>query len=751
MDNKTKKSNFRADTVISNLTSTAILGILNTSIVVSFATLIFAGPCPEYFASGVAFFLLAGCIGSILIALFSSYEGTIGCIQDVPSAISGLMAVSLAGMLAGSSQGAIFANIFAVIFISTLLTGIAFVLLGYFKLGNLVRFIPYPVMGGFLAGTGWILFKAGLEVATGVAFHLPQVLTFFSQTNVLQLVCGVVFAVWFLILSRYFSSNMLMAASVLISILIFFIITGLLNISNAQLEQQGWLLGPLPKGALWRSLTVPDLKAIEWTVLSTQFGSILTIVLLSAISFLLGASALELVANRDLDMNKDLQKTGITNLIVSALGAPASYLIISDTALATQMGARSRSAGIFMGLFIAVIFFLGGQILSYVPKFVAGGMILFIGLSLLVEWLIDARKSFPLIDYLIVISILLIIEFFGFLEGVGAGIFASVIIFVIRYSSINLVKNAGDGNRFRSSKDRPIPDQRLLDHYAHQSLILQLQGFIFFGTANSLYETIRNFVDSSETPLRFVMLDLNLVRGIDSSAIKSFEKIIQLLNKNDIHLFLANLADRTKSQFQAGGFSSDAHERLYFFSDLDKCLEHSEDKIVETEMGADQTELQNVKQVKNDLMQAVYNDVMAALEHQIKFEELVDRMKPYLEELKVSEGEHLFKQRDTGRDLFFIMRGTINLIGESRQGIATRIRTLGPWTITGEVGAFSGYHAPYSAIAEKEGLVSRLSEENREQMESENPELAAEFHRLIIIIISNQLTKTSLAMVDSIN
>ncbi len=542
-----------------------------------------------------------------------------------------------------------------------------------------------------------------------------------------------------------------MAASVLISILIFFIISGLLNISTAQLEQQGWLLGPLPKGALWRALTVPDLKAIDWTLLGTQFSSILTIVLLSAISFLLGASALELVANRDLDMNKDLQKTGITNLIVCVFGAPASYLIFSDTALATQMGARSRFAGIFMGLFIAVIFFLGGQILSYVPKFVAGGMILFIGLSLLAEWLIDARKSIPFIDYLIVISILLIIEFLGFLEGVGAGIFVSVIIFVIRYSSINLVKNAGDGNRFRSSKDRPIPDQRLLDHYAHQSLILQLQGFIFFGTANSLYETIRNYVDSVETPLRFVMLDLGLIRGIDSSAVKSFEKIIQLLNKNDIHLFLANLADGTKDQLHAGGFSSDAHERLYFFSDLDKCMEYCEDKIVETEMGTDQAELQNVKKVKNDLMQAVYNDVMAALEHQIKFEELVDKMKPYLEELKVIEGEHLFKQRDTCRDLFFVMRGTVNLIGKSRQGITTRIRTLGPWTVTGEIGAFSGYHAPYSAIAEKEGLVYKLSEENRKQMESENPELSTEFQRLIIIMLGNQLMKTSRAMINTLN
>jgi SulP family sulfate permease len=246
------------------------------------------------------------------------------------------------------------------------------------------------------------------------------------------------------------------------------------------------------------------------------------------------------------------------------------------------------------------------------------------------------------------------------------------------------------------------------------------------------------------------MLDLALVRGIDSSAVKSFEKIMQLLSKNDIHLFLANLSDRTKNQLEAGGFSSDAHERLNFFSDLDQSLEHCEDNIVEAKMGADQAELQDVRQVKDDLMEAVYNDVMAALDHQVRYEELVEKMKPYLEEMKAKDGEYLFKQRDTNRNLFFIMRGTVNLIGEGRQGTATRIRTLGPWTVTGEVGSFSGYHAPYSAIVEKEGLIYRLSEENRKQMERENQELATEFHQLIIIMIGNQLMKASRAMVDSL-
>jgi SulP family sulfate permease len=74
----------------------------------------------------------------------------------------------------------LFANIFTAIALATVLTGIAFLLLGYFKLGNLVRFIPYPVMGGFLAATGWLLFKGGLQVSTGFGFQVLQVASFFN-------------------------------------------------------------------------------------------------------------------------------------------------------------------------------------------------------------------------------------------------------------------------------------------------------------------------------------------------------------------------------------------------------------------------------------------------------------------------------------------------------------------------------------------------------------------------------------------
>ena len=141
--------------IVSDLTAASIFGILNTSFMVSYATLIFSKTCPEFFGTSVALLLLGACIVSIILALLSTYSGTIGSIQDVPAAISAIISVSLAQLLVSESPELIFANIFTTIALSTVLTGICFLLLGYFKLGNLVRFIPYPVLGGFLAATGW--------------------------------------------------------------------------------------------------------------------------------------------------------------------------------------------------------------------------------------------------------------------------------------------------------------------------------------------------------------------------------------------------------------------------------------------------------------------------------------------------------------------------------------------------------------------------------------------------------------------
>ena len=735
---------FDTQAVQAVLIATFIVGISSISSLVSYATLIFSGTCPDFLGAGVALFFLAGCMIPIIFSLFSYYPGIYGSIQSIPVAISAIMAVSLVELLPNAGQKIIFSNLFVAIALSTILTGIFFVLLGYFKLGNLVRFIPYPVMGGFLAGTGWLLLKGGLQVSTSVSFQLADVFSFLKNVNMSQLACGLIFGGGILFLKRRFpSNNFIMPVSIISSIIIFLVVAKLMGHSDDYLSKTGWLIGPLPKTALWRSIEFPDLKLIEWSLILKQIGSISSIIILSAISFLLNESGVELVAGGDFEINRDLYVTGGVNVATGILGVPSSYIYIGSTTLAAGIGARHRSMGILIGFLLLLIFFAGASFLSLFPKFVAGGLLLFLGLSLMLEWLIDARKTIPVIDFAIICCIVLIIEFVGFLEGIGIGILVSVLIFVFRYSAINVIKNMFDGSTLNSSKDRSIPDQRILGHNTERMLILQLDGFIFFGTANGLYEKVKRYASEQEKNLKFILMDMSLIRRIDSSAMKSFQKLAQFLEKADIELLIVSLAESIRKMLDSGGFTTIDYRCLKYFNDLDHAIEHCEDIIIETEKLRMREERLKEGQTDIDIIQTTYTDMMAALELQEKFEIIVSKMESYLTKVTIRTGDYLYKQKETCKDVFFIMRGQVTLSRKNRQGESTRLRTLSPWTITGELGAFLNYRAPYDAEVVKDGHVFKLGAESRNQMETHNPELSSELQRLIIIMLGNQLMKTS--------
>jgi SulP family sulfate permease len=726
------------------LISTFIVGVAAISSMVSYATLIFADTCPDFLGAGIALFFLAGCIIPIIFAMFSYYPGTYGSIQDIPVAISAVMAVSLVEMLPGAGQKIIFSNVFVAIAISTILTGICFVFLGYFRLGNLVRFIPYPVMGGFLAGTGWLLVKGGLQVSTSVSFRLADVFHFLNNVNMLQLACGLIFGGGILFLKRRFPSNkFILPASIISSFLVFTFTAKLMGYSSDNLSRGGWLVGPLPEAALWRSMEFPDLKLVEWSLIIKQIGSISSIIVLSVISFLLNESGVELVVGGDFEINRDLKVTGGANMATGFLGVPSSYIYLGSTVTASRIGGRHRSLGVLIGVLLLMVFFAGASFLSLFPKFVAGGLLLFLGLSLMSEWLIDALKTIPVIDFTIICSIVLIIEFVGFLEGIGIGILASIIIFVFRYSTINVIKNRFDGSTLNSSKDRSIPDQRILEHNAERMLILQLDGFIFFGTGNGLYESVKQNVTEPGRNLRFILMDMTLVRGIDSSAIKSFQKLAQLLVKSQIELLIVNLDDNILKILDTGGFTPNEYKCLQYFKDLDHAIEHCEDIIIESEKSRMREERLKEGQTDIDIIQSTYTDMLAALELQEIFENMISKMMPYLKRVPIKTGDHLYRQKDICKDVFFIMRGQVTLSRKNRRGESTRIRTLGPWTITGELGAFTDYRAPYDALVVKDGHAFKLDEKSKLQLETDNPELASELHKLIITMLGNQLMKTS--------
>lgn len=191
---------------------------------------------------------------------------------------------------------------------------------------------------------------------------------------------------------------------------------------------------------------------------------------------------------------------------------------------------------------------------------------------------VDAWRKLPRGDYFVVVLILIVIATVGFLESVGVGIVIAVVLFVVNYSRIDVVKHALSGASHPSNVDRPRRHRRLLRQEGDQTFILELQGFLFFGTANNLFQRVRQrAADRDLVPLRYVVLDFRLVSGLDSSAVLSFVKMKQLADAMGLTLVLAHLSPTIREQLEKGGFGEES-ERLRAFSELDRGVEWCEDR-----------------------------------------------------------------------------------------------------------------------------------------------------------------------------
>jgi len=154
--------------------------ILEIIFVLAFTALIYSGELSSQIPRAIGFILFGDAILCAVVAWLSSYPGFIAVEQDTPGAILGVLAVNVIAVLSGDTEMQ-FATVTMMVVTTTMMTGILFLALGYFKLGGLVRFLPYPVMGGFLAGTGWLLIQGGI----GIMADSPSLSDWFHQRALL--------------------------------------------------------------------------------------------------------------------------------------------------------------------------------------------------------------------------------------------------------------------------------------------------------------------------------------------------------------------------------------------------------------------------------------------------------------------------------------------------------------------------------------------------------------------------------------
>jgi SulP family sulfate permease len=730
------------------VTAGLIAGTLSIVIEISLAALIFSGELAAYTGRGIGMALFGAVVTGILAALTSSFRGAVAIPQDSPAAILAVAAATIGGSAAGlgASEGD-FATVAALIILTSLVTGAVLVVMGVLRLGSFVRYMPYPVVGGFLAGTGWLLFEGGMGVMTGVPMTPAGVPLLFAPDVWPHWLPGVLFAVALLLILRRYSHFLIIPSMLAGAIGLFYLALAVTQTGVVEAQAGGWLLGPFPAGGLWQPLTPGDLALVDWAWVARQAGTAGTTLVISVIAVLLNASGLELTLRQDVDLNRELRSAGVANLLAGLGGGHPGYPSLSLSSLGHWLGATSRWVGVITALLCALMLALGAQVVTYFPKVVLGGLVVFLGLAFLVEWLYDAWFKLSKADYAMVVMILAVTYAFGMLAGVGVGIVLAVTLFVVQYSKVDVVKHALSGETFQSRVDRPRLDYQLLRQKGAWTTILELQGFLFFGTANGLLDRVRARIEDPARPgVRHLLLDFRQVTGLDASAALSFTRMHQVARAKEIVLVLTHLRPALS---HALGDLLDA-EGVRQFADLDHGLEWCEEQTLAVfrEVGLGRgprgatSSLAQVVAGSPDLARLrdfLYGEAAPAAPRD-EVPAMVARLAAYLERREGAPGDVLIAQGAPAPGVFFIESGGATVMLTTEEGRTQRLRRVGAGTMVGELALYTGGDAALSVVLDQPSVLTYLSRARLAAMAADDPELAAAFHEFTAQRLSERLT-----------
>jgi SulP family sulfate permease len=705
--------------LVPSLTIGVVLSFTEVIFVISLASLIFSGPLEPYLPRGIAIVLVTAIIHMLFTVLFTSSKGIIASIQDNPAVVLTVAMSSIAAVV--TTEGELIATIIALILLSTLLTGVCLVLLGTFRLGGLVRYIPYPVIGGFLAGAGWLLVQGSIGTMSNYPLTLSNLGALFDPAQMLIWLPGVVLGVVLFVASQRFNHFLLMPGILIGWLIIFFVVFAMSGLSFADAQQRGLLFRITNEQAVWQ----PPLDFVDanWGAILGQVGNIGAVILITTVDLLLNISALEIMFHRDVELNRELRTAGVANLISGVFGGMIGYHSLGLSTLNHRMGAKARTTSILIGIAYVLMLLFGTSILAYTPRALAGGLLLSVGLDFMYTWVVQGRKKLGQLDYAVVLCILLTIATLGFLMGTAVGLILMIVLFVVHYSRLNIFRSVRSGAEVTSHVQRNAYHQRALGELGTQVYVLELQGFLFFGTANLVLESVRARLEKTdEKRLSLVLLDFRHVTGLDSSAVLSFTKVYDLAKEEGFTLVLTHLTQGQREKLTRNGLI--IGESLVIFPDLDHGLEWCENTVLE-----------------RDAITKLHLPVTLTLQlADLGFKkDETERLKTYLEQMQFKPGEYLMRQGEQSHDLYFIEIGQVSIKLELETGRALRIQTLGMGTIVGEVGLYLDAQRSASVIADENTIAYRLTQQSREEMKTKDPLLMIAFNELMVRVIAERL------------
>ena len=704
--------------------ASAVLGgllvcLLSIVLMISVAGMIFSGDAlAPFLRQGIGLCLFGGVALGVAGAFGTSYRGTICHPQDVTGVILALSAAAIAARLAGGSPATLYATVAVLIALASVVTGAAFLAAGALRLGVLARFIPYPVMGGFMAAAGYLMTAGAIRMVTGRS-ALSDLARPEALWRWLPVVALGVAMIW---VARRSGRAIALPAMVALAFAGFYLWLLLSGVSLAEAGQRGLLLGPFEVDRGFLGAFRPGLLAeADYRAILPEIPALATLVGLAFVGAMLNASGIELGTGQPVDLNRDLRGVGVANLLAGLGGGVAGYHILGGTLLANRLtGASSRWIGVGVGLTSAVALVAGASVLSVLPVGVFAAVLAFLGIDLLHPWLWVERPRLALPDFLLVLAILAIAVTVGFLQAIAVGVLAASALFVFAYSRLDVIRARLTGATRLSTTERPDPAVRRLVARGGETLVIELQGYVFFGTAHALLSELTRHVAEPGATVRNAVLDFRRVEALDASAVFNLGKLEQICSQHGVRLLFAGLRPALRRQVERAGLAG----RVAIVPTLDEALAGIEEAVL-----ADDA----------DAPDAASDAGFAALLARAAAAGL-----PLAEPETVRAGTEVLRQGDPSDSLVFLEQGRLSASVDGADGDGrVRVATILPGAVVGEIGLYAGTPRTATVAADVDSRILRVTRASLERLAEHDPALAREFHAQVASVLARRLTRTT--------
>lgn len=700
---------------------------------VSFALLIFSGPLASLLPHGIAMSIVTALVAGLAWTLFGQVRPMVAMADEDTAPVIALLAMFVAAAIpADAPADQLLASVLAAIVISTLLAGGGLALIGVLRLGASMQYLPHSVMGGYFSAIGWLLLYGGFgATAPGTGGGYAEIGDLTNRTEAWSWVPALVVTASLMLLKGRVPRARLVPGVVLIACLLWFGLARIAGQDLQDLEDAGLLIGPFAVTHLdlFNPLAGLGSGGANWSAVFSNPGSILTIFLMSALSLMFCIHGLGLLHRVDPDMNRELKLAGAANMLNGLCGGMTGLPSYGMSSLSRELGAdRSIWPGLVTIAVVLTVALLGLDLVALAPRFVLGGLLMYLGVQLLDEWLLQARQRFSPVEYAIIPVILLVSAGVGFLQGILVGLVAAVILFVVKYSRTRVIRFRASGSEINSNVDRNMVAEDLLESHGVQTLVFGLQGFLFFGTAGRVYEALKQELrQHRQSPLNYFIIDFAQVSGVDASAALNLRKIELLAARTPFQLCLAGIDDHLLERLRQGGFGMENPAALHVFPDLDRALEWTENCIL-ADVAREET-----------LRKSCFEQMLPFLGSA----ERLDVLRQYLEQRPVRAGEVLTREGAESTELFFIETVAASAYIARSDGSRIRVRTTEQGTVYGELGFYLSTRRTATIQTDNEGTVYVLSQEALKRLEKEHPETAAGLHRFMARLLSERLLNTT--------